>query len=127
MYRKFFTAINCMDGRVQLPVIEYLKARFNIIHVDMITEPAPNLTLSDNTNTQLLNSIFARVNISVNIHNSEGIVVTGHYDCAGNPADKTKQIGQIKKSIAVLKKKYPQLPVYGLWLNEKFEVNEVTR
>lgn len=125
MDKKFFTAINCMDGRVQLPVIEYIKTRFNILYVDMITEPAPNLVLSNRTNTQLLNSIFARVNISVDIHNSEGIVIAGHYDCAGNPENRTKQIEQIKESIATLKTNYPQLPIYGLWLDENFAIIEV--
>ncbi len=39
---KFVTAINCMDGRVQIPVIEYLKNNYGINYVDMIT--APGLT-----------------------------------------------------------------------------------
>jgi len=38
----FCTAVNCMDGRVQLPVINYLKERFSANYVDMITEPGPN-------------------------------------------------------------------------------------
>ena len=32
----FATAINCMDGRVQIPVIEYLKKEFKVDYVDMI-------------------------------------------------------------------------------------------
>ena len=35
----FCTAVNCMDGRVQLPVTSYLQERFNVEHVDSITEP----------------------------------------------------------------------------------------
>ncbi|MHA1252503.1 MAG: carbonic anhydrase, partial [Candidatus Helarchaeota archaeon] len=27
---KFCTVINCMDGRVQIPVINYLRKRFNV-------------------------------------------------------------------------------------------------
>ncbi len=35
----FATAINCMDGRVQLPVIAYLKSKYVVDYVDAITEP----------------------------------------------------------------------------------------
>ena len=35
---KFVTAINCMDGRVQVPVIEWLKKEYKADDVDMITE-----------------------------------------------------------------------------------------
>jgi len=38
----FYTAINCMDGRVQLPVITYLQKRFGVEHVDSITAAGPN-------------------------------------------------------------------------------------
>ncbi len=44
----FATAINCMDGRVQIPAIEWLKRRHQIDYVDMITEPGPNKILSEN-------------------------------------------------------------------------------
>ena len=39
----FCTAINCMDGRVQLPVIRFLQERFKVDYVDVISEPGPNL------------------------------------------------------------------------------------
>ena len=39
---RFCTVINCMDGRVQLPVIRHMKERFNAEYVDSITEPGPN-------------------------------------------------------------------------------------
>ena len=121
----FFTAINCMDGRVQLPVIKYIQEKFGVSYVDMITEPGPILYLSEHTTSKLADSIFNRVNVSVNRHSPKGIVVTGHYDCLGNPASKETQIIQIKKSKAILEYSFPQLPVYGLWLDENFIVHEV--
>jgi len=39
---EFCTAINCMDGRVQIPVISFLEERFNARYVDVISEPGPN-------------------------------------------------------------------------------------
>lgn len=43
----FCTVINCMDGRVQLPVIRYLMDRFNVACVDSVTEPGPLRHLAD--------------------------------------------------------------------------------
>ncbi len=39
----FCTAINCMDGRTQLPVIEFLKNKLSVEYVDTVTEPGPHL------------------------------------------------------------------------------------
>ena len=114
-----------MDGRVQLPVTKYIKDQFDVLYVDMITEASPILYLSEQTNQKLADSIFDRVNISVDKHKSKGIVITGHYDCAGNPALEEEQKTQIRKSKAILQYRYPQLPVYGLWLDENFNVNEI--
>ena len=121
----FFTAINCMDGRVQLPVIKYIQEKFNTPYVDMITEPGPILYLSEHTEHQLANSIFDRVDFSISKHNPKGIVITGHYDCLGNPTTEDVQKLQIRKSKAILEYRYPELPIYGLWLDNNFDVHEV--
>jgi len=34
----FGTAINCMDGRVQTPIADWVKMHFSVTWVDMITE-----------------------------------------------------------------------------------------
>ncbi len=36
---KFGTAINCIDGRTQEPVIDYMKHKYGIDGVDMVTFP----------------------------------------------------------------------------------------
>ena len=45
---KFATAINCMDGRTQIPVIEWLKKEYGVDYVNMINEPGPNKILAEN-------------------------------------------------------------------------------
>ena len=64
--KKFGTAINCMDGRTQIPVINYLKNKFDLDYVDTITEPGPNKILADRSESELLKSIKNRLDISVN-------------------------------------------------------------
>ena len=123
---KFCTVITCMDGRVQLPVIKYLQDRFDIEYVDTITEPGPNLILAEQKEAALLHSIFARLKISIVKHNSIGVAVVGHYDCAGNPASEDKQIVHTEKAVELVRKQHAEIEVIGLWVDENWKVNEIT-
>jgi hypothetical protein len=114
-----------MDGRVQLPVIRYLQKRFNVENVDSITEAGPNLILSDEKNTVSIQSILERLKISIENHNSVGIAIIGHHDCAGNPAPQDDQIIHIKKAIQLLRQQYESIEIIGLWVDKNWEVHEV--
>ena len=121
----FCTAINCMDGRVQLPVIEYLKDQYNADYVDMITEAGPITILSDKEKGQQIDSIISRAEISVNIHGSKLIAIVAHYDCAGDPLDKAKQLVQLEDSVKLIKQKFPETQILGLWVDKHWIVNEI--
>jgi carbonic anhydrase len=82
---RFGTAINCMDGRTQIPVIEWMRKRYRVSYVDMITEPGVDAVLAENDDTRTIESIKRKVRISTEKHGSRLIAVVGHYDCAGNP------------------------------------------
>ncbi|MFP4028421.1 MAG: carbonic anhydrase [Candidatus Brocadiia bacterium] len=122
---EFCTAINCMDGRVQLPVIRYLQKRFSVPHVDSITEPGPNLILAEQKDLTLVHSIIERASISVEKHKSVGIALAGHYDCAGNPAGKIAQIEHIEKGVTYLQSEFDNAEVTGLWVGASWEVQEI--
>ncbi len=81
---KFGTAINCIDGRTQQPVIDYIKQNYAVDIVDMITFPGANGIFSNEL--RLVEASLAKhsASISVEKHNSRIIAVVGHYDCAGN-------------------------------------------
>ena len=123
----FCTAINCMDGRVQLPVIEYLQKRFNVDYVDSITEPGPNLILARQNDINIVESIFNRLKISVERHSSVGVAVAGHYDCAGNPSTKEQQTQHTLDAIEYIKDRYSELEVIGLWVDENWNVSELSQ
>lgn len=107
-----------MDGRVQIPVVEYIKSKYAVDYVDMITEPGPNKILSENADRDLIESIKRRVTISAEVHNSKLIAIVGHYDCAGNPADKETQLSHILASINTIKSWEFEAHVIGLWVDE---------
>ena len=121
----FCTVVNCMDGRVQLPVIRYLQDRFNVEHVDSITEAGPNLILAIRTQGDTARSVLRRINISVERHSSVAIALAGHHECAGNPATKEEQKQHLVAGIEFLRHQYRNIPIIGLWVDEKWQVHEI--
>ena len=120
----FATAINCMDGRTQIPVIDFVRRKFSVEYVDMITEPGPIRVLAENKEKVILESIRRRVEISTLKHGSKYIVIVGHHDCAGNPVEKETQLKQISESIKTVRGWAPKLEIIGLWIDEKWTAHE---
>ena len=125
-YGSFATAINCMDGRTQIPVIEYIRKKYRVDYVDMITEPGPIRVLAENTDKPTLESIKRRVENSTGKHGSVHIVIVGHHDCAGNPVEKAKQLKQILESIWTVRSWGLRADILGLWLDEEWVAHVVT-
>jgi carbonic anhydrase len=119
---KFATSVSCMDGRIQIPLTNWIKENFSIDYVDTITEPGIDKLVADNTD---LESIKIKVGISINKHESELIVVSGHYDCAGNPVSNEEHITQIKKGIEVISSWNLGVKVVGVWVDDTWKINTV--
>lgn len=125
MTKKFVTSINCIDGRTQQPIINYMKSIYNADYVDMVTEAGPNKILAENSNASLIDSIKTRVEVSTEKHNSKVIAIIGHHDCGGNPADEDTQKEQIKASVENVKVWNEKVEVIGLWVDETWTVKKV--
>jgi len=122
---KFGTAINCMDGRTQLPVISWFKRKYSLDYIDMITEPGPEKLLSQGSPKQV-ESIKSRVMISVNAHGSQTVLIAAHDDCAGNPVSKEEHIRQVKGCLKVVKSwGLPVRDIIGVWINDGWTVEPI--
>jgi carbonic anhydrase len=121
----FATAINCMDGRVQVPVMEFLKRKYGVNYVDMITEPGHDGILAANKDQQVIDLIRKRVDISTEKHGSRYIAIVGHHDCAGNPVDRNTHIEHIRRAIETVKSWGVKAEIIGLWVNDEWKVSEV--
>jgi hypothetical protein len=119
---KFATSVSCIDGRIQIPLTNWIKENFSVDYVDTITEPGIDKQVADNTD---LESIKIKVGISINKHESELIVVSGHYDCAGNPVSNEEHITQIKKGIEVISSWNLGVKVVGVWVDDTWKINAV--
>jgi hypothetical protein len=123
--KKFATAINCMDGRTQIPVAEWMKKMFKVDYVDAVTEPGPIKLIAEFKDIQVIANIKKRVDISVNHHRSKAIAVVGHFDCAGNPVDKNTQVLQIADAVKKIKTWGFDVTVVGLWVDEDWKVSQI--
>ncbi|MGI0003888.1 MAG: carbonic anhydrase, partial [Candidatus Nitrosotenuis sp.] len=112
---KFCTSICCIDGRIQLPIIHWLKEKYNVSYVDTITEPGVDKLFSI---ANKIEEIKSKVSISVNAHGSKLIMISGHHDCAGNPVSKKEHIAQIKNAISAIQSWRLPVKVIGAWVNE---------
>ena len=100
----FFTSVGCMDGRVQGPVLRFGQDKFGARFADTITEAGLVGQLSrDQVDQQLRNSLMEKLEISIKKHNSRGIIVHGHQDCAGNPVSDDVQRDDIRRSVTFIK------------------------
>jgi hypothetical protein len=111
-----------MDGRIQLPIMHFLRETYHVKYVDIITEPGPIKYLDGNVNHAVVETIKKRVKISVEAHRSKVIAVSGHFDCAGNPVDKKRQLKQIEGSVKLLKSWGYKVEIIKLWVDENWEV-----
>ena len=122
----FATAINCIDGRVQEPVISWVKKEYKVDFVDMVNEPGPDKIISQGSEEELLR-VKNEVSISVNQHGSKAIVVVAHADCAGNPVSEEEHRVQVAKSVEVVRSWGFSLPVLGLWVGDERKVEVLCR
>ena len=125
MKKRFGTALNCIDGRTQIPVIKWLKENFDVDYVDLITEPGMDKVLSQDQwiETEMIKE---KVIISITAHNSNIVAVVGHHDCAANPVSECKHIRDIVSSTFIVKSWGLPVRVVGLWVDEFWCVHVVS-
>ena len=121
----FATAINCIDGRVQEPLISLIKERFKVDFCDMITEVGPDKVICEGIDTDLVESIKRRVSISLKKHNSKIIILAGHYDCAANPVSEDRHLKEIKEGVKKIKEWGLEAEIHGVWIDKDWKVRLV--
>ena len=118
---RFGTVINCIDGRAQLPVIDWMKATHHLDWVDVITEPGADEALASFHIGKML-GIKYRTKVSVEAHASQVIAVVGHHDCAANPVSEEEHLHHIQRAVALVRSWSFTGDVIGLWVDEHWDV-----
>lgn len=118
---RFAASIHCMDGRIQEPIIAYIKRETGVDVVDAITEAGPVGLLAGGDEAKTA-SVVERLQISAEAHGATQVFVSAHHDCAGNPVDKSVQIDHVRQTVELLRPIFPGLTFHGLWIDETFKV-----
>jgi carbonic anhydrase len=116
------TCLNCMDGRVQLPVLLWIKENFPVDFVDVITEAGMDGVLA---NQEKIDEITRSIAISVKANGSTRFFIVGHYDCRGNPVSEQTHRQEILQAVERLKGLWPTHELIGLWVNQSWNVEVV--
>ena len=114
-----------MDGRIQDAVKNYMKERYSVDYVDMVTEPGPNKILADNLDIPVIENIKKRVKISVHHHGAKVVAIVGHFGCAGNPVEKEEQIGHLKKAKEMFAPQCKDAEIILLWVGQGWDKAEL--
>ena len=121
----FCAVINCMDGRTQLPVNNYLMQRFNVKYVDMLTDAGPLGILTKDPDSDRAQHFIERVTTVIRVHDVTQLAIAGHWDCRGNPVPKDQQLAQMREVVLRYREVFPQLTIIGLWVDENQDVHEI--
>ena len=123
MADKFATAINCMDGRVQDPVNNWLKSKTDAKYVDVITEAGPDKLMASTSTASRL--ILQRILVSRDKHGSEDLALVAHHDCAGNPVTRMEHLAHLKRAATIMETWDLKMNIYMLWVNDEWQVELV--
>ena len=121
----FGTAINCIDGRVQASVAEWVRAHFGVQYVDVVTAPGPDGVLTQGT-PEANKLIRDYVAVSREAHQSSVLAIAGHFGCAGYPVSPDEHIAAIRRAATIVASWGVPMRVIGLWVNEGGQIEVVS-
>lgn len=121
----FSCAVNCMDGRVQDAVKNYIKNQYGVDYVDVVTEPGPNKILAERTDKPVVDNIKKRLEISVHHHGAKVVALAGHFGCAGNPVGKEEQVAHLKEAKKTIESFGLNVKIILLWVGEGWQKAEL--
>src|SRR3989338_5140209 len=105
------TCLNCMDGRVQLPVLTWIKDNYPVDFVDVITEAGMDAVLAKQKD---ISEVLRSIKVSVTLNKSTRLFIIGHHDCRGNPVEEAVHRQQVIDAVKRLKPLWPAQEVIGL-------------
>jgi hypothetical protein len=121
----FAAAVTCIDGRTHEPVTAWMRERFGVEYVDLLTQPGPDLALccaAEETLVHLRDSLA----VSADAHRSAVLVIAGHADCAANPVSEAQHRSHVRRATSrALAWAPPGMRVVGVWVDAEGLVEEV--
>jgi len=125
MTPRFAVALNCIDGRPQVPVINWMKRRYDIDYLDLVTSPGVDKVLADGCGAEA-ERLKANVELSIAVHGIRAVAVVGHHGCAANPVSESEHFRDITASVQTVASWNLPVSVIGLWVDALGHVHVVS-
>jgi hypothetical protein len=107
-----------MDGRVQEPIIQWMKKGFGLDYVDMITEPGVDGVVA-RREPGVAELIKSKVLLSLTRRNSDTLVLVAHGDCLGNPVSYEEHLSHLRRGLETIRTWELDADIYGVWIDDK--------
>jgi hypothetical protein len=118
---RFAVVLNCIDGRTQQPLLDWVRRELDVRHVDVVTEPGVDGVLARGDDTAL-QGLLDKVCVSRLAHGAVALVVAGHHDCAANPGDADAHAADLTRAAAAIRQALPELPVRAVYVDHTWDV-----
>lgn len=115
-------AINCVDGRVQTPVLEWMKRELPGDLVHAVNEPGPDASLAEGDGADRIRRVVSLLTENTRVH---AVAVAAHHDCLGNPVDEATHRRQLERAVARVAGWGFTDRALGLWVDGAWEVSLV--
>ena len=121
------TIVNCLDGTIQLPAIDFAKKLWKVDRIDVITEATPEKILSEMKDQKTIERIYQNIEASICDQYTKRLAIVSHSDCDINNVSDISKKEMLYKAISYLKARYKDIEVVGIWFesNIKAKIIEV--
>lgn len=119
----FALCLNCIDGRTQMPLLNWILKNYPVKYVDLITEPGIDGVLADENRD--IHDVLKKVDLSIKKHGSRIIFIAGHSDCKGNDVSNDIHKEHILAGVRRLKPIYSDKEITGVWMELDKEIVEI--
>ena len=98
----FAVAVTCIDGRFHEALASWMKSRFGVEHIDLVTAPGVSAALASG-DVGVTDGTLTRLRPSLEAHHAAAVVVAAHEDCAGDPSRRREQLADLRLATARLR------------------------
>jgi hypothetical protein len=118
---RFAVLLNCIDGRTQQPLLEWVRRELDVSHVDVVTEPGVDGVLARGDGA-MVQALLDKVCVSRLAHGAVALVLAGHHDCAANPGQAVSHLQDLERATEVVVQALPELPVHAVYVDHTWAV-----
>ena len=118
----FGTALSCIDGRVHVPVISWMRETLSVEYVDLVTHPGVDgFVVQDSAAAARL--LRPSIDISIQRHASPVLALVGHHECAANPGSADEHREHLLQGLRVLQTWSLGVKLVALWVNSDWQID----